>query len=212
MKKKKLSTLIIIFTVFTTIIYSKNNNLNITNQNVTLLKDLLLLKKMSTEQCQDFLILNDWEYLTTEYVSGGAMFRPDDIKTYIFKNKFLNIKIKIIETISFKPDTKRQVIQKKTKGISIIAEDSNSYKILLSDIYRNNFKIIGNEKEYGNLDMATSTPEEIMKKMRKDYVKTRTTSKKYNNGNDEITVYIHVFEKLDKNYETLRRTEYIFAL
>lgn len=212
MKKKKLSTLIIIFTLFTTINYSKNNNLNNTNQNVILLKDLLLLKKMSTEQCQDFLILNDWEYLTTEYKSVGGSFFPNDTKTHIFKNKFLNIKINIEETEHFQPHSQRQIIEKRTRKIKIIAENSNSYKILLTDLYKNNFKIIGKEVEYGKIDIATSTPEEMMKKMRKDYVNTRTTSKKYNNGNDEITVYIEVFEKLDKNYDTLKQTKYIFAL
>jgi hypothetical protein len=156
--------------------------------------------------------MNDWNYISTEHEIQGGSFQPFDKTIHIFKNNYANIEIDIVEMVYYKPRSKGTVIDKRTKGINIIAESSDSYKFLLKDLYRNNFKIIGKEEEWGKIDIATSTPQEMTAKMKKDYVNTRTASKKYSNGSDQIQVIIDDYEKLTKNYETLRRTKYMFIL
>jgi len=212
MKNKKFYIFVTFLSFLTIILHSKSNNFKYSNQEFSPIKDLLLLKKMSNEHCHDFLILNDWNYITTEHKSRVGSFQPSDKTTYVFKNNSANIKINIVEIVLYNPGAKKNVVYKKTRGLNIIAESSDSYKFLLKDLYNNNFKIIGKEVDYGKLDIATSTSEEIVQKMRKDYVNTKTTSKEYSNGKDKITVFIDVFEKLNKNYDFLKRYEYRFSL
>lgn len=150
--------LVTFFTFNSVILHSKDNNFKYSNQKLSPIKDLLLLKKMSYEQCHDFLILNDWDYISTEHESKGGSFVPYDKTTYIFKNNFLNIKINIVEIVQYEPRTKKTVIYKKTSGINIIAESSDSYKFLLKDLYSNNFKIIGKEVIHPKIELASSTP------------------------------------------------------
>lgn len=177
------------------------------NPSTISIKDLILFKNYSNEQIHDYLILNNWIYVSNETTRKGGSIFPHEEQVILYKHNFDDINIYIIKKVYFK-DGKRDVITKTNKSIEVITESPNEYKIILSDLYRNNFKIKGDERQYGSFEIATSNVDDLINKKKREYVSTTKSSRDYTNGIVQVSLFTETLEKYDINMKVLRRIKY----
>lgn len=214
----------LIFTLFILLIFSNNlkiysgnffpnyNKLNTyVIQDLISIKDLILLKRFSNEEIHDYLILKDWVYESTESKSNGGSILPTEVQTITYKHSYNDIKI-LINKIMFYTNSKRQEIYKTEKGINIITEKPYEYKIIINDLYKNNFKISGKETQLAIIEIASMTDSELTYKMRREFVNTQTSMRSYSNGKDKLKLLTQVFEKYGNNGNLLRYNRYTLTI
>jgi hypothetical protein len=216
---KKLIFTLFILSIFSTTpkIYSgyffpNHNKLKIyVIQDLISIKDLILLKKNSNEEIHDYLILKDWVYESTESKSKGGSILPTEVQTITYKHSYNDIKI-LITKIMFYTNSKRQEIYKTEKGINIITEKPYEYKIIINDLYKNNFKISGKETQLAIIEIASMTDSELTYKMKREYINTQTSMRSYSNGKDKLKLLTQVFEKYGNNGNLLRYNRYTLTI
>jgi hypothetical protein len=180
-------------------------------QNTISIKDLILFKNYSNEQIHDYLILNNWIYVSNETTRKGGSIIPHQVQVILYKHNYDDINISIIKTVHFK-DGKRDVIAKTNKSIAVTTDSPNEYKAILNDLYKNSFKIEGNEREYASIEIATSNTNDLINKMKKEYVSTAKSSRDYTNGIDKVSLFTETLKKYDNNMKELKRIEYSLIL
>lgn len=194
--------------IYANIHFAKYCNLNTPfNQNTISIKDLILFKNYSNEQIHDYLILNNWIFVSNETTREGGSIFPHEVQVILYKHNFDDINISIIKNVSFK-DGKRELITKIDKSIAVTTESSNEYKTILNDLYRNGYKIEGNERQYPSLEIATSNTSDLINKMEREYVSTTKSSRAYKNGVNKVSLFIETLEKYDNNMNVLKRIKY----
>jgi hypothetical protein len=176
-------------------------------QNTISIKDLILFKNYSNEQIHDYLILNNWIYVSNETTRKGGSIVPHQVQVILYKHNYDDINISIIKKVHYK-DGKRDVITKTDKSIAVTTESPNEYKIIVNDLYKNSFKIEGNERQYPSLEIATTNTDDLINKMKREYVSTTKSSRDYTNGIDQVSLFTETLEKYDINMKVLRRIKY----
>lgn len=194
-------------------IYDESNQNKFNNfLNEFYTRNITSLKKLSKDEIYDYLLLNDWIYITTESKSIGVKWMPHDTQKIIFENKFNDLKLNYYERIDYQKFSDDKKIVKQTKSIEFITENYEVFENILDDLIYNNFENTGEEQSYPNLDIASSTPQELEEMLRKDYVAFENKSKKFANFRDTIEINIQILKKIDYNENVLNLKKYKLSL
>lgn len=158
------------------------------------IQDLLLFKNATNGQIHDYLIMKDWEYVSTHDKRSGGGFSPMNIKTITYENRYFDIKIHIIET-TFYRNIKRDTINKVTKEIIVETESSEIHKYMLQDLYKNGYSSKGEPSNGVNSEVFSLSAFELNQKMKKEFVKVETSSRYYYNQKNNVTITTEVLQK-----------------
>ena len=180
-------------------------------QRIISIKDIILFKKYKNEDIHDYLILNNWILVSDDTSREGGSFAPHQKQVTTYKNDYYDINLSII-TKSFYTDKNRDALAYIQKIVEVTTESPNEYKMMLSDLYKNSFKIDGEELILAGSEYFGSTGKEIVAKMKKGYTPTIYTVKKYTNGIDKVRLYRQTYEKYDKNMNVMKRYKYILEV
>jgi len=185
---KHLATLIILFCST----QSFTNVFNLTDVNFD---EFVMLHNKSDEEIHDYLIIHDWKYVKSNSEGSRKAIVGMETQEKVYINDSNDIQLKLENKFHYLPKSQNYKLNRQERKLTLYTKSPVRYKDLLKNVYSAGFKVSGKENHFGNIEIASSEPEELAKRIRTEFVNTQTSSKSYIKNNFEIQLITKVYEK-----------------